>query len=209
VQNPEQRRLTPQPAGEWGILGGTFDPVHRGHLNLAAQIQKARALTGILFVPAYQPPHKGSRCYASFDDRLAMLELAIEKEPSWTISRIEAEERLSGRSLHTVRALKRRHPAAHFHLIVGLDNVGQLATWYHPDQLLEEIEILAGTRPDAKPSSEPLFRSSRLQIVDIPPFKCSSSHVRELIRKRVSAAKLAALVGDLVATYILKNKLYS
>jgi len=88
--------------GDWGILGGTFDPIQLGHLRLASDIRTAKNLDGVIFVPAFQPVHKVNRCRAVFEDRLAMDHLAVEREKSFVVSAVEAEMDLPGYSLNTV-----------------------------------------------------------------------------------------------------------
>ena len=94
-----------EPGQRWGILGGMFDPVHLGHLSLAENIRTARDLDGVLLVPSYDPPHRSEQPRAPFDDRVAMLELAVGDLPGLEVSNIEALLERPGYTLLTVRAL--------------------------------------------------------------------------------------------------------
>ena len=120
--NPRPRRL--------GLFGGSFDPVHMGHLHVARVAQRARDLERVVFVPAARPPHKLERALAPGADRLAMLRLAIAGEPSWTVSDVELRREGPSYTVQTVRelALAVGEPAdAEVWMILGSDNLPLLA----------------------------------------------------------------------------------
>ena len=211
---------TPDQGGSWGILGGTFDPVHRGHLTLAREIYEQKKLTGALFVPSIRHPFKQGQCRASFSDRVAMLRLAVENHECFLVSEIEAEMDLSGYTLDTVRACKQRYPRAEFSFIVGTDILGELKQWHNPEQILKEVRILVGSRP---PYNEKqlvakkqlvaqkqlaAFPSDRIELVPTSLIDISSTEVRQKIGDNVSSDELDRLIPSKVRQYIQQRKLY-
>jgi len=209
LTSQQSSRQVPELTGKWGILGGTFDPIQLGHFTLATEIQTAAKLSGVLFVPAYEPTHKMGRAVANWEDRLAMVRLAIADQQTFAVSSIEAEMNLPGYSLNTVRALKQRHPKAQFYFIAGADLIYQLDTWYKPTELLREICIIAGTRPLSGSGDDiKRYQSEQIKYIETSPVDISSSLVRRRIKEGISPGKLSDLVGKQVAEYIVSRKLY-
>jgi len=209
LKDHRSNKPAPGMTGNWGILGGAFDPVHRGHLTLASDIRAAKTLTGVLFVPSYEPPHKMNRCEASWDDRLAMIRLAIEGRDSFKVSTVEAEMSQPGYSLNTVRALKCLYPDVTWYFIIGEDLLSEFAAWHRPEEILREVRILAGSRPAAPaPGSAQPYRSDRIEVVTTGLFDVSSTEIRRRIKEGTAPAELRELVGDAVGEYILSRKLY-
>lgn len=189
-------------------MGGAFDPVHLGHINLAGEMLLKRDLAGVLLVPTFNHPTKRPQTFASYDDRLEMLRLSITGEEHLTICEVEKEQNLPGYTLDTVRALKIRYPQAAFFFIIGSDNISQIEHWHHPEEILAEVPILAGCRPGvASPAVNPIW-AQRIQLVDTAPFEASSSAVRDMVNRGASADELAQFVGPAVAAYIINRKLY-
>jgi nicotinate-nucleotide adenylyltransferase len=205
---------TPDQGGNWGILGGTFDPVHRGHLALASEVCEQKKLTGALFVPSIRHPFKQGQCQASFSDRVAMLRLALEDRECFLVSEIEAEMSLSGYTLDTVRACKQRYPRAEFFFIVGADILGELKQWYNPDQILKEVRILVGSRPpyDEKQlvaqKQLAAFPRDRIELVPTSLIDVSSTEVRQKIGDNISPDELDRLIPSKVRQYIQQRRLY-
>ncbi|MEE8468302.1 MAG: nicotinate (nicotinamide) nucleotide adenylyltransferase [Planctomycetota bacterium] len=121
-----------------GLLGGSFDPVHVGHLHAARTAQEARALDRVVFVPAARPPHKPGRRLAAGEHRLAMLRLALAGELSWTVSDLELSRSGPSYTIDTVRALPAEvgEPEAQVFLILGYDNLAGLPGWHEARSLL-------------------------------------------------------------------------
>ncbi len=207
-------KLTPDQGGSWGILGGTFDPVHRGHLALVHEICEQKKLTGALFVPSIRHPFKQGQCQASFSDRVAMLRLAVESHECFLVSEIEAEMDLSGYTLDTVRACKQRYPQAEFSFIVGADILGELKQWHDPEQILREVRILVGSRPpyDKKQlvaqKQLAAFPSDRIELVPTSLIDISSTEVRQKIGTNISPDELDRLIPPKVRQYIQQRRLY-
>ncbi len=198
----------PELGGQWGILGGTFDPVHYGHLTLADEIQTAKNLTGILFVPSHYHPFKRNQCKASFADRVAMLKLALADYPSFGISEIETEKKLSGYTYDTIRALKEQYPDARFWFVIGADNLTQIQKWHNYEKLLREVPFLAGTRPGYAPDTPDYFPPGSIEYVQTKPVDIASSEVRKLLESKSSMQYLEKIIPLSVLEYINSRNLY-
>lgn len=192
----------------WGILGGLFDPVHLGHLHLGVAVRRAQSLDRVLFVPSFDHPHRPGEAVASYDDRCAMLRMALDRHEALDVSDIESRINRPNYTLETVRALKTEHPNVTFHLIVGDDNLVQFTTWHHWEELLDEVLVLAAERPhfasgeiDERVRRKVMFL--RTGLVDI-----SSTAVRAAVRRGDGLDKLALLVPKTVAEYISEHRLY-
>ena len=203
-----QKQPHPDGGGHWGILGGLFDPVHRGHLVLAEDILAAKDLDGVLFVPAYDPPHKADIQRASFEHRMHMLRLAIGGQPRFRISTIETELTGPGYTLHVVRALKKRFPSTKFCFIIGADNLEDMDNWHRPEQILAEIPVIAGSRPGFTPPLSGLTTGGSVELVTTSKINVASSEIRQRINSGVTEDELSRWVPREVATYILQEGLY-
>lgn len=199
---------SPNNGGEWGIFGGAFNPVHYGHLALARDICTARRSDGVLLVPSYNPPRKVISDLAPFEDRLAMLRMAIEDEPCLHVSEIEASLETPGYTLLTVRALKKRYPNARFYFIIGADLLGEFESWYEADEILKEVTIVAGSRPGADVVVPRNLPPGRFEIVSTSMIDLASRDIRARIREGISLETLAELVPVPVAHYIVDHNLY-
>ena len=133
-----------------GLLGGTFDPVHNGHLNLAEQAQKFFNLEKVLFIPAYRSPHKLALEPVSCEHRLSMLTLALEGLPRFSIDKVEINKNLVSYTIATLKELQLNHPEWNMFLILGADAFQDIDTWKQCSQLLDFCNILVGTRPGAE-----------------------------------------------------------
>ena len=198
----------PDDGGNWGILGGTFDPVHFGHINLAREIKNIKKLDGVIIVPSINHPCKEPVCYVSFEDRVNMLEMALIDYPELIISEIESESELSGYTLDTISALKDKYPQASFHFIIGSDNILQLSTWYKAEELLESVKFLVGTRPGFKFEPPDGLPVENIEFIEISIVKISSSYIRKLLKDGVSSETLDKFIPPVVREYIMERKLY-
>jgi nicotinate-nucleotide adenylyltransferase len=209
-----------------GILGGTFDPVHWGHLSLAAAAKTQASLDELLWIPAYFPPHKGDRYLAAFHHRLAMLELAIAEDSTSTISTIEANRSFPSYSADTWYQLQQQYPAARWFWIVGTDTLRTLSHWYRREELVRHCHWLVAPRlpPESDYASIPEIKQQARQIacqtrdrlareslplhwqlLDTIPIQISSTQVRNAARLGQS---LQSLVPEAVANYITSHRLY-
>ena len=198
----------PEASERWGLLGGTFDPVHLGHISLAEQIYLSKQLDGVLFVIACRHPFKTDTLHASYADRLAMLRIALAGKQWGLISEIEKEQELSGVSLETVRAIKMRYPETGFRFIIGEDNLAELPRWYRPGELLSEIKMLVGYRPPHSEFDPRNFPEGTIEMVPTEMVDVSSTAIREACRSHGLTEGLRQLLPPGVAEYIVENRLY-
>jgi nicotinate-nucleotide adenylyltransferase len=198
-----------------GIFGGSFDPVHRGHLAVAEAARGAFRLDRIVFVPAATPPHKGARELAPAADRLEMVRLALAGRKGFEISPVEVERGGISFTVDTVDELRAREgrPAS-FVLLVGSDSLLDLPSWKDVHRLLREVEIVAVHRRGAPRgaierlrgvfSEEEIARIER-GFLDIAPVDVSATEVRERVR---AGRSIRDLVPEPVADYIERHGLY-
>ncbi len=196
-----------------GLFGGTFDPIHVGHLIIAEEVRLKLALDEVLFVPTGQPWLKSERTVASGEHRLEMLKLAISSNPHFKVSTVELERPGASYSVDTVSALKDELGAeVQLYFIVGFDALGELPIWKEPSRLLDLCQVVGVSRPGyAELDWGSLERaipgvSSRVIVVDVPQIDISSTQIRERVAKGLS---IHHLVPEAVERYISKNRLYT
>ena len=197
-----------------GVLGGTFDPVHLGHLIVAADVREKLGLSEVLFVPAGKPwlKLKEEKTITVAEHRLAMVRLAIKGNPYFKVSTMETERPGSSYSIDTVLELKKKlGRGAELYFIVGPDALAELTRWKEPARLIEACQVVAIGRPGyAKADLRALDRSvpgaaKRIMLLDVPQIDISSTD----IRKRVAQGQpIRRLVPEAVEKYIEKHKLY-
>jgi nicotinate-nucleotide adenylyltransferase len=198
-----------------GVLGGTFDPVHYGHLVVAEEVYSALDLAEMLFVPAGQPPHKPNRVVTEAQHRLAMLELAIIDNPHFSISRVDLDRPGPSYTVDTLRLLHEQwgeQTALYF--VIGWDSLEELLTWYDPAGILEQLSYLVAVRRPGYHEHEG-YRDSlearlpgikqRLLVVSAPQFDISSTDLRLRVAEN---RPIKYQVPDSVEMYIVKYKIY-
>lgn len=194
-----------------GIMGGTFDPIHVGHLAVAEEAREALRLDRVLFVPAGQPPHKVPGSVTAIRHRLAMVEAAIADNPSFELSPIEVERPGPSFTVDTVEALADRHTGAELHLILSAETFAELPTWHEPDRLFAAARVAVVPR-EGYPAPDPAWlavafpgRDRRVDYLEGPRLGLSST----AIRGRVAAGRsIRYLVPSAVEAYITDNQLY-
>jgi nicotinate-nucleotide adenylyltransferase len=211
--------VTPPAAivpGRLGILGGTFDPIHHGHLAIAEEAREALGLARVLFVPAAEPPHKPDRRIAPAEDRLAMVELAIAGNPAFAVSRIEMDRPGPSYTVETVAALAAEARAVgdepDLVFIMSGETLRELPTWHEPERLLDLCRLAVVPRgghvtPDAAWLSAHFpGREDRVTILPGPLLAVSGS----VVRARAAAGRsIRYLVPDAVARHIVDHALYT
>ena len=196
----------PENGGKWGILGGSFDPIHNGHINLANWIYSKKELDGVLVVPTVKHPNKSRLSEANYLDRIAMIKAALLGMTKFLICEIEAEENLSSYTIYTIRALKKRFPKVEFYFIIGSDNIGIIDNWYMAEELKTEVEFIAGTRPGSDKTDK---SKVPVELVEIPELDISSSEIRKMIKNGCSLEKLTHYVPASAVEYILEKGIYN
>ena len=196
-----------------GLLGGSFNPVHNGHLTLAQDAREAFMLDRVVFIPCYTPPHKSSKNLISSDYRLHMLKLAIDQLVGMEVSDIEIQRGEVSYTIDTLKTLKEQWPGDDLYFIIGADMLLELHTWKDVYQILELCHIVTMARPGCDKPLTP--ESIQLQspwpnelyknifqghLVDI-----SSTEIRERVRRGES---IHDLVPSNVDVWILKEGVY-
>jgi len=181
-----------------GVYGGTFDPIHVGHLAIARAALDGAKLDRVLFVPARRSPLKESGPVASADDRLAMLEAAVRDEPRFAISRVELEREGPSYTVDTLDALAKD---GELYLILGSDALSELSRWKSPDRVRKLAKILVARRPGAPD----VDASLGAEAFDAPRLDLSS---RELRARAGRGLSLRYLVPDEVWRHIERRGLY-
>ena len=194
-----------------GIFGGTFDPVHQGHMVIAEQVMGELALSRVLFVPGGIPPHKeASSVRASAEDRFDMVEAAVAKNERFAVDRVEVDTGRPMHSVETVQILKQRAPADEWYFISGADEVSNLLAWKDPDRLLEEVVMVAATRPGFDLSKLGHLEAGLRNFDRIFPVECTRVDISATgIRRRILQGKsVRYLVPEEVYEIIVERGLY-
>ena len=211
-----------------GLFGGTFNPIHSGHLEAALVVQRTCALDKVLFVPSFIPPHKESGSIVSAAHRLNMVALAIEGFPGFIASAVEIEARGKSYSILTLQKIKTIYPKALFYFILGIDGFQEIETWKEYRRVLDQCSFIVISRPGYRleEARKVLGEKYRDRILDISetetirtnqnemlkiyllPFDAldvSSTAIRERLGKGLS---IQGMVPTQVNEYINQNKLY-
>ncbi len=192
-----------------GILGGTFDPPHIGHLVLADCAIQSLALDDLWFVPAADPPHKLST-RLSIDHRLPMLECALALDPRFHLSRVDIDRPGPHYTVDMVRIVQAQAPDAELFFVMGSDSLRDLNTWYQPQALIEQVRLAVMRRPDADvPLTIHAATLPRLEervvVIDAPRLEVSSTEIVERLR---AGKSVRFLVPDPVLDYIETHRVY-
>ncbi len=211
-----------------GLLGGTFNPIHLGHLRAAEEVRSRLALDRVLLIPSYIPPHKQPTYMASPDERFAMVELAAHDHPCLAASSLEIEAQERSYSIITLNKVKTRYPDAWIFFILGVDAFLEIETWKSYREVLEQCRFIVISRPgfdlaaarnalppeyegnfhdvrEAEDVGEDLLEKFRIFLLPIPAVDVSSTEIRHRIRLGRS---IQGLVPESVEEYIRKKNLY-
>jgi nicotinate-nucleotide adenylyltransferase len=185
-----------------GILGGTFDPPHVGHLLLALDALDALGLDRLLLIPAARQPLKSNAAMTDAPHRLAMTQLLAAADPRLAVDGSEVERGGLSFTVDTVRALRGAHPAATFFLLMGEDTAATLPQWREPSALAELVQVVVAERGVSERPLPAGFRAQRLTVrrVDV-----SATEIRARVREGRS---IRGFVPDAVADYIAAHQLY-
>ncbi|WP_461226429.1 nicotinate-nucleotide adenylyltransferase [Lacticaseibacillus suihuaensis] len=183
-----------------GLFGGTFNPVHNGHLIMAEAVGTQLGLAKVLFMPDNQPPHVDAKQAIDAADRVAMLRLAIAGNPMFDLELTEIRRGGVSYTIDTMRALKKLHPDTDYFFIIGADMVNYLPKWRDIDALMKLVTFVGVRRRGYVPATP-----YPIVWVDAPVIEISSTALRERIR---TGGDIRYLVPDAVRTYIREKGLY-
>jgi len=182
-----------------GLLGGSFDPPHEGHLWMARRVFEECGLDEIWLLPAVSPPHKGSGDLSAYEHRLAMTLLLAAEEPFLAVCRIEESLPLPGYSIRSIRALKERHPLDRFSFIIGGDSLAAVAGWKESEAIFRETDVIVLARPGFETETH---LPCRILLGETHP--AQSRRIRAGLAQGEEAEHLCASVRD----YIREHGLY-
>jgi len=196
--------MTSSNSMKLGIFGGTFNPIHMGHLLIADAAAEALKLDRVIFIPSATPPHKQPRVLADARHRLRMVKLAIHGNPRFGCSDIEVRRSGPSYSVETLRQLRHAMPRATFYFLIGADSLRELHMWREAPALARLCEFICVARPGER-MPPPRLRGLRVHKLLGHPADISSSDVRERLAR---GASVRYLVPDAVRRYIQKTGLY-
>jgi nicotinate-nucleotide adenylyltransferase len=189
-------------------MGGTFDPIHHGHLVAASEVQASFGLDEVVFVPTGQPWQKQSRKVSEPEDRYLMTVIATASNPRFWVSRVDIDRGGPTYTIDTLRDLRKELPDADLYFITGADALTDILTWRDAEELFDLAHFVGCTRP-----GYPMDRSSlagmpedKITVIEIPALAISSSDCRE---RRMKGEPVWYLVPDGVVQYIAKYDLYA
>lgn len=186
-----------------GILGGTFDPIHHGHLITARAVAEKRNLEKIILIPANISPHKLHTKHTGARHRFNMLDLAIKDEPLFECSDYEVEKGDVSYTIETIKMMKKKY--ANLELIIGYDNLVKFDKWRNPDEIIDLVKLIVMKREmDKEVNIEHKFTDSAL-VINTPTIEISATNIRQRIVENLS---IEYLVTKDVKEYIYKNNLY-
>lgn len=185
------------------ILGGTFNPIHAGHLNLARHAKKILSLDKVIFVPAYIPPHKKIENSISPKDRLSMITRAIRNEKGLMISLYEIKRRRKSYSIDTLKYFNKKYASkAKLFFLIGADSLIGIHSWKHIKKALTLAQFVVCGRPNYSLKNCP----KGINKIDIPQKDISSTKIRILLKKGKS---IKGIVPAAVERYIRRRRLYT
>ncbi|RZQ60418.1 nicotinate-nucleotide adenylyltransferase [Amycolatopsis suaedae] len=193
---PERRRI--------GVMGGTFDPIHHGHLVAASEVQSRFDLDEVIFVPTGQPWQKSARVVTKAEDRYLMTVIATASNPVFSVSRVDIDRGGQTYTVDTLRDLRREYPDVDLFFITGADALEQILTWRNAENLFDLAHFIGVTRPGYHLNDHHL-PSGKVSLVEVTAMAISSTGCRERVQR---GEPVWYLVPDGVVRYIDKKRLY-
>ena len=187
-----------------GVMGGTFDPIHLGHLVAASEVAHLFALDEVVFVPTGEPWQKSDRAVTDPETRFLMTAIATADDPRFTVSRVDIERAGPTYTVDTLRDLAAQHPGAELFFITGADALASIMTWRDPDDVLALAHLVAVTRPGHDLDAAHLPPGAAT-VVEIPALAISSTDCRERV---AAGAPITYLVPAGVERFIAETGLY-
>lgn len=188
-------------------MGGTFDPIHNGHLVAASEVAYRFQLDQVVFVPTGQPWQKAGRDVTAAEHRYLMTMVATASNPRFTVSRVDIDRKGPTYTIDTLRDLRELFPDAELYFITGADSLASIMSWRDWEVMLEMANFVGVTRPGYELSKDmlPLGSQTGIELIEIPAMAISSTDCRERARE---GEPVWYLVPDGVVQYIAKNNLY-
>ena len=186
-----------------GIFGGTFDPIHLGHLITAQSVRELRNLEKIIFIPAFISPHKGDVKTTSAEERLDMIKLAIDGIPFFDYSDIEIKKGGVSYTIDTLKELKKIYDE--LEIIIGYDNIFTFHTWKEPDEIMKMAKVIVLKRKSSHPPQFEDKYYKQAVFVQTRGIEISATDIRERVK---NVMPINFLVTPAVMEYIYKHKLY-
>jgi nicotinate-nucleotide adenylyltransferase len=189
-----------------GLFGGTFDPIHLGHLAVAQQAAESLDLSRVWFIPSGRPPHKKRARMTPSGLRHRMVKLALAGNPRFRASDIELRPSGAAYTIDSLRKIRAAHPGAELYLLMGMDQASTLSDWKEPERILEICRVAVLTRPGFQASQvEPRWRK-KLIFLPVSRLEISASEIRSRVRRGQS---IKYLVPSAVEEMIRRYRLYS
>lgn len=190
-----------------GVMGGTFDPIHHGHLVAASEVADRFSLDEVVFVPTGQPWQKADRVVTGTEHRYLMTVIATASHPDFSVSRVDIDRGGPTYTLDTLRDLRAALPGAELFFITGADALASIMSWRDWDQMFDLAHFVAVTRPgyELDGSFLPAEVQSKVHVVEVPALAISSTECRQ---RAAHGRPVRYLVPDGVVQYIAKNELY-
>lgn len=188
-----------------GVMGGTFDPVHHGHLVAASEVAALYGLSEVVFVPTGRPWQKTDRVVTPPEDRYLMTVLATASNPAFSVSRVDIDREGLTYTLDTLRELHAARPGVELFFITGADALAQIFEWHSPEELFELAHFVGVTRPGYTLEMDARFPPGTVSLVEVPALTISSSDCRDRVRR---GSPIWYLVPDTVVRYVDKRGFY-
>jgi len=188
-----------------GLFGGTFDPVHNGHISISKAFLNSGLIDELWILLTPDPPHKQNSVHAPYADREQMLNLAFTDEKRVRISTVENTLPSPSYSIQTIRHLKKQYPDYTFYLCIGGDSLTSFHKWYKYREILNECELIVAHRPGFDVSDIPIEIKNKAHLINNRPLDISSTEIRNHCNK---GENIGDLVPNSVAVYIKDKKLY-
>lgn len=208
-----------------GLLGGTFNPIHNGHLHIAEEVRKSCQLDQVWFIPTWQPPHKEVAAQVSFAQRLDMVTAALADHPEFVICDMEGQRGGTSFSVETLTLLREQYPQHEFFFIMGLDSFREISLWHRYQELFELAHIVVAARPgfsgtlqqmlpvaiadrfcyDSQSKNLRFDKGFSLILVDHTGHDASSTEIRQRVAQQRS---IEGIVPPAVSSYIATHQLY-
>ncbi|MGZ4603580.1 MAG: nicotinate-nucleotide adenylyltransferase [Kineosporiaceae bacterium] len=187
-----------------GVMGGTFDPIHHGHLVAASEVASVYDLDEVVFVPTGQPWQKTDREVSPAEHRYLMTVIATASNPRFTVSRVDIDRPGVTYTIDTLRDLAKERPGTELFFITGADALAQILSWKDSEEMFELAHFVGVTRPGHRLDGDGL-RADRVSLVEVPAMAISSTACRARV---IAGQPVWYLVPDGVVQYIAKHRLY-